>query len=82
MRLLEEPRLFHFYYKALEYALSLDETDFSDKGIILAGQIYETKLFEIDNAIKQYMRIIDKYPNSIYSEPIRYHIRNLQNTGS
>ena len=70
------------YYKALEYALSLDETDFSDKGIILAGQIYETKLFEIDNAIKQYMRIIDKYPNSIFSEPIRYHIRNLQNTGS
>ena len=44
-----------------------------------AGQIYEMKLFEVDNAIKQYMRIINEYPNSVYSEPIRYHIRNIQN---
>ena len=39
-------------------------------------------LKEIDNAIKQYMRIIDEYPNSVYSEPIRYHIRDIQNKGS
>ncbi len=70
------------YSKALEFAFSLDQTDFSDKGIILAGQIYEIKLFEIDNAVKQYMRIIDDYPNSIYSEPIRFHIRDIQKTGS
>ena len=70
------------YEKALKYALSLDNTDYDDKGIIFAGQIYEMKLFEIDNAIKQYMRIIDEYPNSVYSEPIRYHIRDIQNKGS
>ena len=70
------------YDEALEYALSLDKTDYDDKGIIFAGQIYEMKLFEIDNAIKQYMRIINEYPNSVYSEPIRYHIRDIQNKGS
>ena len=70
------------YDKALEYALSLDGTDYSDKGIIFSGQIYEMKFFEIDNAIQQYMRIIDDYPQSIYSEPIRYHIRKIQNKGS
>ena len=66
----------------MKYALSLDNTDYDDKGIIFAGQIYEMKLFEIDNAIKQYMRIIDEYPNSVYSEPIRYHIRDIKNKGS
>ena len=70
------------YDKALEYALSLDGTDYSDKGIIFSGQIYEMKFFETDNAIQQYMRIIDDYPQSIYSEPIRYHIRKIQNKGS
>ena len=70
------------YDKALEYALSLDGTDYSDKGIIFSGQIYEMKFFEIDNAIQQYMRILDDYPQSIYSEPIRYHIRKIQNKGS
>jgi hypothetical protein len=28
------------------------------------------------------MRILDDYPQSIYSEPIRYHIREIQNKGS
>jgi hypothetical protein len=28
------------------------------------------------------MRILDEFPTSIFSEPIRYHIRSLQNTES
>jgi len=26
----------------------------------------------------QYMRILDEYPSSIFSEPIRYHIRDIK----
>ena len=66
------------YDNALQFAFSLDETKFADKGIILSGQIYEKKIFDLDKALEQYMRILDEYPSSIFSEPIRYHIRDIK----
>ena len=65
------------YDNALSFALRLENTDLADKGIILSGQIYQHKLMDLEKALKQYMRILDEYPLSIYSEPIRYHIRNI-----
>jgi len=54
----------------------------ADRGIILAGQLYETKILDMEKAMEQYMRILDEFPGSIFSEPIRYHIRTLQQTES
>ena len=65
------------YDSALEYALDLSDTDLVDKGIILSGQIYEHNLKDPEKALGQYMKILDEHPSSIYSEPIRYHIRSL-----
>lgn len=70
------------YEKALSLALSLNGTPMADRGIILAGQIYESKFLDTKKALEQYMRILDEFPNSIFSEPIRYHIRTLQQTES
>ena len=66
------------YDNALQFAFSLDETKFADKGIILSGQIYENKILDIEQALVQYMPILDEYPSSIFSEPIRYHIRDIK----
>ena len=77
-------RLSLLYYRlkdfdnALKFAFSLDKTEFADKGIILSGQIYENKILDIEKALVQYMRILDEYPSSIFSEPIRYHIRAIK----
>ncbi|MBT3607031.1 MAG: hypothetical protein HN654_01385 [Candidatus Marinimicrobia bacterium] len=70
------------YDKSLNLAYSLGGTPLEDRGIILAGQIYETKYLDVDKAMEQYMRILDEFPESIFSEPIRYHIRTLQQTES
>ena len=70
------------YDKSLNLAYSLGGTPLEDRGIILAGQIYETKYFDVEKAMEQYMRILDEFPESIFSEPIRYHIRTLQQTES
>jgi tetratricopeptide (TPR) repeat protein len=70
------------YDKSLNLAYSLGGTPLEDRGIILAGQIYETKYLDVDKAMEQYMRILDEFPESIFSEPIRYHIRTLQKTES
>ena len=78
--------LLHFrlnqFEEALVLALALEETLFADRGIILAGEIYETKYFETEKAMTSYMRILKEFPNSIFSEPIRYHIRKIQQTES
>ncbi len=70
------------YDKSLNLAISLEGTPLEDRGIILAGQIYETKYLDVEKAMEQYMRILDEFPKSIFSEPIRYHIRTLQQTES
>ena len=78
--------LLHFrlnqFEEALALALALEETPFADRGIILAGEIYETKYFKTEKAMTSYMRILKEFPNSIFSEPIRYHIRKIQQTES
>ena len=62
---------------AIETIKKLEETAFEDRGIILLGQIYEFHLDDLKKAKKQYLQIIERHENSIFSEPIRYHIRNI-----
>ncbi len=67
---------------ALDYSFLLDNTEFAEQGIILSGQIYETKEKDKDKSLEQYMRILNDFTYSIYYEPIRYHVRKIQNTES
>ena len=66
------------FEQSLEIIKGLENTLYADKGIILSGQIYEYELKNFKKAEAQYLRIIDEYPNSVFSEPIRFHIRNLE----
>ena len=70
------------YENSLKFVSFIEDTDLSDKGKIFKGQIYEKKFFDYEKAIEFYMEILDKNPKSIYSEPVRYHIRTLQKTES
>ena len=64
--------------ESLKFATNLEGSEYEDRGIILIGQIHEYKLSNIEKALENYMKIIDEFPNSIYSEPIRFHIRKIQ----
>ena len=66
------------YDDALLLAHSLEETKMADRGIILSGQIYELYMGEIEKALAAYMKILNEYPSSIFVEPVRYHIRKIQ----
>lgn len=70
------------YNDAILLTHSLVETDMADRGIILRGQIYEIHMGEIEKALEAYMKILNEYPSSIFSEPIRYHIRKIQENKS
>ena len=81
-------RLSLLYYRLKNYKMAiktikkLEETAFEDRGIILLGQIYEFHLDDLKKAKQQYLQIIEKHENSIFSEPIRYHIRNINKNNS
>ena len=64
---------------ALKVASLLEDTRFADIGIIFMAEIFEKSLLNPEKAKNFYMRILDEYPSSIYAEPVRYHIRELQN---
>ena len=78
-------RLAILYYRlkdfdnALKIASLLEDTRFADIGIIFMAEIFEKSLLNPEKAKNFYMRILDEYPSSIYAEPVRYHIRELQN---
>ena len=65
--------------QALIQVQSIENTIFADRSIIMSGQIYEQIYNNTQKALTYYMRIINDYSDSIYSEPIRYHIRRLNN---
>jgi len=69
---LNEPNL------ALESLQLLSGTYLEDRAIILTGQIYELNLYNLDNALESFHRILDEFPQSIYFQPVRYHIRALE----
>ena len=81
-------RLSLHYYRLKNYKMAketikrLEGTSFEDRGIILLGQIYEFHLDDLKKAKQQYLQIIEQHENSIFSEPIRYHIRNINNYNS
>ena len=66
------------YNEALSELNFLEGTIFADKGIIMSGQIYERFYNDSSKASEFYFRIINDYPESIFSEPIRYHLRKLK----
>ena len=66
------------YDEALNQLNLLEGTMFSDKGIIMSGQIYEQFYNDSQKATEFYLRIINNHSKSIFSEPIRYHLRKLK----
>jgi len=66
--------------QALNQIASIENSLLGDKSIIMAGQIYEQFYNDNDKAMEYYMRIINNHTNSIYFEPVRYHIRLLNNS--
>ena len=77
-------RLSLLYFKlndfqmALETCSLLQDTDLYQKALIFSAEIYEKKLLEKDKALQLYMKILNEYPSSVFSEPVRYHIRSIQ----
>ena len=66
------------YNEALRLANLLVKTNIADRGIILTGQIHEIHLGNPQKALASYMKILNEHPSSIFAEPVRHHIRKLQ----
>ena len=66
------------YNEALSQLSTLNGSIYADRGIIMSGQIYEQFYGDPSKALEYYMRIINDYSDSIFSEPIRYHLRKMK----
>ena len=63
--------------KAQALAQSIIDTPLKDHALILNGEIEEIYNNEIDNALNYYNRLLKECNDSLFTEPIRIHIRNI-----
>ena len=68
---------FEQYDKALKIILSIENSPLKDQALVLAGEIEEQFLGNIDNALKYYYQLLSECESSLLVEPIRLHIRKL-----
>lgn len=49
-----------------------------EKGLVFAGEIAEKVNHEMDRALNYYEQFLHEFPHSVYSEPVRLHLRELK----
>ncbi len=68
---------------ALALAEVLSEGKMTDYGFVITGQILERLVGDQPAAVDSYHRLLENHPNSILAEPVRFHLRELnQSLGS
>lgn len=65
------------YDQAADLAAALRQTDFEDRGLVLQAELAEYHWHDTDRALAFYHEILETYPHSMLSEPVRLHIRTL-----
>ncbi len=64
--------------EAVALAEKLTETKFADRGWVLLGEIYEIFNTNPEAALTYYYRLLEDFPTSYLTEPVRLHVRNLK----
>ena len=65
------------YENAVLTLTPLAQTPSGDRAAVMIGEIYEYHLNDKEEAIKWYLTVLDDYPGSLLTEPVRYKIREL-----
>jgi len=65
--------------RVLELADELKGSYLEESGWILSGNAYEILFQDIRKAKNDYTRFLEMFPESIYFEPVRRHLRAMQN---
>ncbi|NQV37699.1 MAG: tetratricopeptide repeat protein [Candidatus Marinimicrobia bacterium] len=69
------------FEEAIKLAELLSDTPFHDKAIVLTGEIQEVEMKNIRDALSTYHLLLEKYPTSMVTEPVRLHVRELTQAG-
>lgn len=64
--------------KAMESLNWLLRSDTGDKGLVLAGEIFQYIRYDRQTALNYYEQFLQKYPYSFLYEPVRQRVRNLK----
>lgn len=63
--------------RALELTDQLSGTIFESHGLVLKGEIFERIYKDTKAALAHYHNLLESYPSSLLTEPIRRHVRQL-----
>ncbi|MEE2876785.1 MAG: tetratricopeptide repeat protein [Candidatus Neomarinimicrobiota bacterium] len=69
------------YEKALEQLALIHSTPLGDLSTVMTGEIYDRFLHNSEEAATWYFKVLEEYPESLLTEPVRYRLREITDTG-
>lgn len=66
------------YQKSISLLKSLENTNLESESIVLISEIMDKNLDEKIQAEKLYFQFLEDFPKSIYTEPIRFRLRQIK----
>ena len=69
------------YEKALEQLALIQTSSIGDLATVMTGEIYDRLLHNSDEAATWYFRVLEEYPESLLTEPVRYRLREITTPG-
>ncbi len=66
------------YQKSISLLESLENTNLESESIVLISEIMDKNLDEKIQAEKLYFKFLEDFPKSIYTEPIRFRLRQIK----
>ena len=65
------------YTRAVEQLAAIQDSPLGDLAAVMTGEVYDRYLFNNEEAEVWYFKVLEEYPESLLTEPVRYRLREI-----
>ena len=65
------------YTRAVEQLAAIQDSPLGDLAAVMTGEVYDRYLFNNEKAKVWYFKVLEEYPESLLTEPVRYRLREI-----
>ena len=65
------------YTRTVELLVAIQDSPLGDLATVMTGEVYDRYLFNSAEAEVWYFKVLEEYPESLLTEPVRYRLREI-----
>ena len=65
------------YTRTVELLVAIQDSPLGDLATVMTGEVYDRYLFNSSEAEVWYFKVLEEYPESLLTEPVRYRLREI-----